>query len=414
MTEKLDPTITDVDLECYYYEDNNNSHNPNNNDSPRSAYYDSISDMDDDENNVTRSVYMNMNESFVTASATPQDNTSCSLFNHDSCILEEDDEDEVKVAVENENPFHQSNSKGVLLSQVVDEDHNVEVEEEDSPSSMIQMDMVTLDQNKLVMDRLQIHDDDNDQCSNDFQDTLDFLSSPQHQFEMSNDDSHTKEESEVILVAALRKELEESRRQSSKLEEKLRQSESDVLTKLTENTIEVTSTVTGKVTLAMSDRINAAEKLAKERGLVIERLKKETNEELEEVILSLDRVETEYEDKLRDVLSQLDEKEVAYAALSANFSEMRSSMQQNETKMFQMDMELQSYQVKISTMQLEAEKSKKSFSKMLEDEKRLREVEVENAKSSMRFAAELQFGMFHLSKFYKFELYLNFLFIVSR
>ena len=116
MTEKSDPTITDVDLECYYYEDNNNSHNPNNNDSPRSAYYDSISDMDDDENNVTRSVYMNMNESFVTASATPQDNTSCSLFNHDSCILEEDYEDEVKVAVENENPFHQSNSKGQWIS----------------------------------------------------------------------------------------------------------------------------------------------------------------------------------------------------------------------------------------------------------------------------------------------------------
>ena len=55
-------------------------------------------------------------------------------------------------------------------------------------------------------------------------------------------------------------------------------------------------------------------------------------------------------------------------------------------------MELQSSQVSLKALQLDVDKIRKDHAKELENEKRLREVEVQAAKDSMRKAAEDQFG----------------------
>ena len=341
------------------------------------SYYDSFSDMDKCDVSISsrNNNASMMNESFVTAMPIPQDMTSCSLF--EDSVLEEDGHEQ------GDYKSRSSLSLKSNLSQVKEE--LCVVNDEDSPSSMIQMDEVTLDHHKLVMDKLQIHevdDDDGVDGSSNDGGQLEGGTSPQHQYDLT----------ESRVIDELRNDLAESRRRCSELEIQIQHNNTDFRRKLTENTIEVTSAVTGKVTLAMSERINMAEKLAKEREIELERLQKETNEEFEEVILSLDKVESEYGEKIVHLQAQLEEKEVAYSRLSKSFTELRATIETSERKLLQTDMELQSSKVQNSSLQLELEKLKKSFARALEEEKQLRQVEVENAKSNIRLAAEQQFG----------------------
>jgi len=207
-----------------------------------------------------------------------------------------------------------------------------------------------------------------------------------------SDDSADQMMEEMVQKACAEKLVELENIHAMELEKRLAEKDEEMQNLLTANTIEITSSVTGNVTLAMSQRIVAAEELAEKRTKELEELRAETNAELDEVLQSLDRVEAEYNGKLADVQSALDQKEIAYSSASAQLAESMVAKQQAEAECRRLEMEAHSNNATIVSLRLDLKTAHEEQSRVLEEERALRLDAVEAAKSEMRAAAEQQFA----------------------
>lgn len=203
------------------------------------------------------------------------------------------------------------------------------------------------------------------------------------------ENNHTEE---MVRKACAEKLAELEQLHAMELEKRLAEKDDELQKRLTTNTIEITSSVTGNVTLAMSQRINAAEELAKKRSKELEELRADANAEIDEVLNSLDRVEAEYNGRLTEVQSSLDKKEIAYSGASAQLAESMAAMQQTEAKCRRLEMEAHSNNAAIVSFRLDLKKAQEDQSRAVEEERASRIDAVEAAKSEMRAAAEQQFA----------------------
>lgn len=267
------------------------------------------------------------------------------------------------------------------------ESDSIVEEEESSPVQILDISEVDIDAHKLgdeAVDLVAILGESND-------------SEPtKHCREEGGKDNHDFNEESMSMNAEeiqnLMKALKESNEKCLQLDLKLSEADAEYQKKITETTINVTADVTSRVTLAMAEKIKLSEKLAKERGKELERLKVETNAEIDEVMQSLDRVEADYASKLDDIQRQLHEKEIAYAELANQLAESRLLMQTAEVEMRQLDEKLHNCEDKRSAFQSELEESTTKFRKAIDDEKARRQIEIDAAKMSIKLAAEEQFG----------------------
>eukprot|EP00816_Leptocylindrus_hargravesii_P011604 CAMPEP_0196809682 /NCGR_PEP_ID=MMETSP1362-20130617/9588_1 /TAXON_ID=163516 /ORGANISM="Leptocylindrus danicus, Strain CCMP1856" /LENGTH=589 /DNA_ID=CAMNT_0042184439 /DNA_START=277 /DNA_END=2046 /DNA_ORIENTATION=- len=207
-----------------------------------------------------------------------------------------------------------------------------------------------------------------------------------------SDDSSDQMMEKMVRMACAEKVTELENIHAMELEKRLAEKDEEMQNRLTANTIEITSSVTGNITLAMSQRIVAAEELAEKRTEELEKLRAETNAELDEVLQSLDRVEAEYNGKLADVQSALDQKEIAYSSASAQLAESLAAKQQAEAECRRLEMEAHSSNATIVSLRLDLKTAHEEKSRALEEERVLRLDAVEAAKSEMRAAAEQQFA----------------------
>ena len=267
------------------------------------------------------------------------------------------------------------------------ESDSIVEEEESSPVQILDISEVDIDAHKLgdeAVDLVAILGESND-------------SEPtKHCREEGGKDNHDFNEESMSMNAEeiqnLMKALKESNEKCLQLDLKLSEADAEYQKKITETTINVTADVTSRVTLAMAEKIKLSEKLAKERGKELERLKVETNAEIDEVMQSLDRVEADYASKLDDIQRQLHEKEIAYAELANQLAESRLLMQTAEVEMRQLDEKLHNCEDERSAFQSELEESTTKFRKAIDDEKARRQIEIDAAKMSIKLAAEEQFG----------------------
>mmetsp|Transcript_7575 Transcript_7575/g.9714 ORF Transcript_7575/g.9714 Transcript_7575/m.9714 type:complete len:426 (+) Transcript_7575:110-1387(+) len=267
------------------------------------------------------------------------------------------------------------------------ESDSIVEEEESSPVQILDISEVDIDAHKLgdeAVDLVAILGESND-------------SEPiKHCREEGDKNNHDFNEESMGMNAEeiqnLMKALKESNEKCLQLDLKLSEADAEYQKKITETTINVTTDVTSRVTLAMAEKIKLSEKLAKERGKELERLKVETNAEIDEVMQSLDRVEADYASKLDDIQRQLHEKEIAYAELANQLAESRLLMQTAEAEMRQLDEKLHNCEDKRSAFQSELEESTTKFRKAIDDEKARRQIEIDAAKMSIKLAAEEQFG----------------------